>query len=111
MHLDKPEGYKHFSKTKPVLRTHFAPVDAWWGGSNRENRQEIEEDGFPKAKAYTFAELEANGFNLDLCGYPHYEEEILPPDELISNYRQRRAEIDNEIDDVLAKIEGLLNVV
>jgi type I restriction enzyme M protein len=102
--LDKPEGYKHFSKTKPVLRSHFNVVDEWW-----KNRTEIEEDGFSKSKAYTFEELEANGFNLDLCGYPHYEEEILPPDELIANYRKRRAEIDTEIDDVLVQIEGLLN--
>ncbi|MDR1861677.1 MAG: N-6 DNA methylase [Candidatus Ancillula sp.] len=47
-------------------------------------------------------------FNLDLCGYPHFEEVILPPDELIANYRKRRAEIDTEIDDVLEKIEELL---
>lgn len=91
------------------MRSHLKCIDDWWGGENRENRQEIEEDGFPKAKAFTVAELEANSYNLDLCGYPHYEEEILPPDELIANYRQRRAEIDSEIDDVLAKIEELLN--
>lgn len=28
--LDMPEGYKHFSKTKPMKLEHFAPVMEWW---------------------------------------------------------------------------------
>ena len=28
--LDMPEGYKHFSKTKPMKLEHFAPAVAWW---------------------------------------------------------------------------------
>lgn len=28
--LDMPEGYKHFSKTKPMKIEHFAPVVEWW---------------------------------------------------------------------------------
>ncbi|MBQ7478521.1 MAG: SAM-dependent DNA methyltransferase, partial [Selenomonadaceae bacterium] len=36
--LDMPEGYKHFSKTKPMKPEHFQPVREWW-----DNRQEIEE--------------------------------------------------------------------
>ena len=43
--LDMPEGYKHFSKTKPMKLEHFQPVLDWW-----DNRQELEEDGVPKAK-------------------------------------------------------------
>lgn len=43
--------------------------------------------------------------NFDLCGYPHEEEEILPPDELIRDYRQRRAALDAEIDRKLAQID------
>lgn len=34
--LDMPEGYKHFSKTKPMKAEHFAPAVEWW-----ENRREI----------------------------------------------------------------------
>lgn len=63
--MDMPEGYKHFSKTKPIRLEHFAPVKEWW-----ENRRDIEEDGNPKAKFYTVDELRDGGFNLDLCGYP-----------------------------------------
>lgn len=28
--LDMPEGYKNFSKTKPMKLEHFAPVLEWW---------------------------------------------------------------------------------
>jgi len=42
--LDMPEGYKHFSKTKPMKLEHFAPVIEWWN-----DRQEITIDGFDKA--------------------------------------------------------------
>ena len=40
--LDMPEGYKHFSKTKPMLREHFACVDEWW-----DNREEIVDENGP----------------------------------------------------------------
>ena len=68
--LDMPEGYKHFSKTKPMKLEHFQPVLDWW-----DNRQEISEEGFDKAKKFTAQQLtEELGYNLDQCGYPHEEE-------------------------------------
>lgn len=103
--MDMPEGYKHFSKTKPIRLEHFAPVKEWW-----ENRRDIEEDGNPKAKFYTADELRDGGFNLDLCGYPHEEEEILPPDELIRSYKEERAKLDAEIDQKLARICEILGI-
>ena len=102
--LDMPDGYKHFSKTKPMKRVHFAPVDAWW-----ENRQEITEDGFDKAKKFTVQQLtEELGYNLDQCGYPHEEEEILAPMDLIQRYQEERASLNAEIDRVLAEITAKL---
>ena len=103
--LDMPEGYKHFSKTKPMQLGHFAPAEEWWN-----NRVEINEDGFDKAKKYTIAEIAERKYNLDLCGYPHEEEEILPPDELIKQYRQKRAALNSEIDAILAKVEEMLGI-
>lgn len=50
------------------------------------------------------AELAANGYNLDLCGFPHEVEEILPPADLIYQYQQKRAELNATIDKVLADI-------
>ncbi len=103
--LDMPEGYKHFSKTKPMKLEHFNPVMEWWN-----NRQEISEDGFDKSRKYTLAELEARNYDIDLCGYPHEEEEILPPKELIQQYQEKRASLNADIDRVLATISGILGI-
>lgn len=102
--LDMPKGYKHFSKTKPMKLEHFQPVFDWWN-----NRQEITEDGFQKAKKFTAKELsEELGYNLDQCGYPHEEEEILAPMDLIHRYEEQRASLNAEIDRVLDEITALL---
>ena len=102
--LDMPEGYKHFSKTKPMKLEHFAPVVAWWS-----DRRELTEDGFDKAKKYTAAQLaDELGYNLDQCGYPHEEEEILDPLDLIQRYQEERASLNAEIDRVLAEITAKL---
>ena len=102
--LDKPEGYKNFSKTKPMKLEHFEPVISWW-----HQREEIVVDGFDKAKKFTREELEEKyGYNLDLCGYPHEEEVILAPHDLIHNYQEERASLNAEIDRVLEEIEKLL---
>lgn len=102
--LDMPEGYKHFSKTKPMKLEHFAPVMDWWN-----DRQEIVVDGFDKAKKYSFEQLtEELGYNLDQCGYPHEEEEILAPADLIQRYEEQRASLNAEIDRVLAEITAIL---
>jgi len=102
--LDMPEGYKHFSKTKPMKPEHFAPVTEWWN-----NRTEMTVDGFDKAKCYTYDQLTGElGYNLDQCGYPHEEEEILAPMDLIQRYEEQRASLNAEIDSVLAEITALL---
>lgn len=102
--LDMPEGYKHFSKTKPMKLEHFQPVMDWW-----DNRQEINEDGFDKAKKFTAQQLtEEFGYNLDQCGYPHEEEEILAPMDLIQRYEEQRASLNAEIDRVLGEISAIL---
>ena len=102
--LDMPEGYKHFSKTKPIKLEHFDPVIEWWN-----NRQEINIDGFDKAKKYRVQQLsEELGYNLDQCGYPHEEEVILDPMDFIQRYEEQRASLNAEIDRVLADIIAIL---
>ena len=103
--LDMPDGYKNFSKTKPMKLEHFSPAVEWW-----HNRTEITIDGFDKAKCYTAQELVDRGYNLDLCGFPHEEEEILPPRELIQQYQEKRASLNADIDRILAEIETILGV-
>lgn len=102
--LDMPQGYKHFSKTKPMKLEHFQPVLDWWN-----DRREITQDGFDKAKKFTVHQLTQElGYNLDQCGYPHEEEEILAPLDLIHSYEEQRASLNAEIDRVLAEITNLL---
>ncbi len=103
--LDMPEGYKNFSKTKPMKLEHFKPVIEWWN-----NRDEISEDGFDKAKKYTVEEIAERTYNIDLCGYPHEEEEILPPKELIQQYQEKRASLNADIDRILAQITDILGI-
>ncbi len=98
--LDMPEGYKHFSKSKPMKLEHFDPVVEWW-----DDRHAIEQDGFDKAKCFTAEQLSQEfGYNFDLCGFPHEEEEILDPLDLIQRYQEQRISLNSEIDRVLSEI-------
>ena len=103
--LDMPDGYKNFSKTKPMKLEHFTPAVEWW-----HNREEIVIDGFDKAKKYTAEELVERNYNIDLCGFPHEEEEILPPKELIQQYQEKRASLNADIDRILAQITDILGI-
>lgn len=102
--MDMPEGYKHFSKRKPMKLEHFDKVRAWWN-----DRQEIVIDEWPKAKKFSAKEIADNDFNLDLCGFPHEEEEILEPMELIKSYQEHRQALNAKIDKVLEIITEKLN--
>ena len=83
---------------------HFQPVMDWWN-----HREEINIDTFDKAKKFTAAQLSLElGYNLDQCGYPHEEEEILEPMDLIFEYEERRASLNAQIDRVLADITTIL---
>lgn len=104
--MDMPEGYKNFSKTRPMKLEHFGAALAWW-----DNREEIEVDGFPKAKCYTTSEIIERSYNIDLCGFPHEEEVILEPMDLIQVYQEKRASLNAEIDHVLEQITAMLGVI
>ena len=101
--VDVPEGYKNFSKTRPMKLEHFNDALNWW-----ENREEIEVDGFPKAKRYMIDEIIERSYNIDLCGFPHEEEVILEPMDLIQEYQEKRASLNAEIDHVLEQITSML---
>ena len=100
--LDMPEGYKNFSKTRPMKLEHFNDVLNWW-----DNREEIEVDGFPKSKKYSIDEIVGRSYNIDLCGFPHEEEVILEPMALIQEYQEKRASLNAEIDHVLDQITSM----
>jgi type I restriction enzyme M protein len=101
--MDMPEGFKNFSKTKPMKIDHFAPVMEWWN-----KREEISIDGFDKARRYTLKEIQDRSYNIDLCGFPQVEEVVLDPKATIVNYHERRQALNDKIDNVLNQISTLL---
>lgn len=104
--LDMPEGYKHFSKTKPMRIEHCQPIIDWWN----DRKEIINGDGDEKSRCFTVKELIAGDCNFDLCKFPKDEEEILPPAELLANYYKKRAALDHEIDKTLAEIQRILEI-
>lgn len=101
--VDMPEGYKNFSKTKPIKLEHLQSAMEW-----SDNRDVIEEETGFKANKYSVQQIIDGNYNLDLCGYQHEEEIILEPHDLIINYQNKRASLNNEIDDILKEIEKAL---
>lgn len=103
--LDKPEGYKHFSKTKPILLEHFNDTIEWWN-----NRKSIkDENDNDKAICVNVSDIKESGYDLDRCGYHEVNEEILSPEETISNYELQKKRIDSNIENVLSKIKEIIN--
>jgi len=73
-----PEGYKSYSKTKPMRIGEFEPEKAWWG--------ERVENGF--AWRVSVEEIKSNGYNLDIKN-PNVEDASHgDPDELLQDYQQ-----------------------
>lgn len=104
--LDMPEGYKHFSKTKPMLSEHADPIRKWW----KKRTEIVGEDIGEKSRVFTVEELLALDCNFDQCKFPKEENEILPPDQLMKKYRAAREKVDAEIDAVLGEIADKLGV-
>lgn len=96
--LEMPKGYKHFYKTRPMLPEHFQPVRDWW-----KNRAESDVSQFVSVE-----EIVAADYNLDFCGFPHDTEEILPPEQFISQYLNEKAVLSARIENVLSCITAAL---
>lgn len=101
--MDIPEGYKNFSKTRPMKLNHFDKVMDWW-----DNREEIEIENYPKAKKYSINEIIDNEYNIDLCGFNNEEEIILEPMDLIQQYQEKRESLNAEIDHLIEKITFII---
>lgn len=97
--VDMPEGYKHFSKTKPMLVSHFASAEAWW-----DNRCEIQDPMTEaslvttwKAKCVSADEIIESGYSLDYCSYPLSEQVVLSPNEVLSTYISKRSVLEHKL--------------
>ena len=105
--MDMPDGYKHFSKTKPMKPEHFDKCVEWW--NDRHEIADTETDTF-KSKSFSAQELADMDYNFDQCGIPTVEEEVLSPEETIQNFHEKRDLLNAKIDKQLAEIEKMLGV-
>lgn len=96
--LEMPKGYKHFSKTRPMLDEHFQPVRDWW-----KNKVESDVSQFVPAE-----DIAAADYNLDFCGFPHDTEEILPPEQFIPQYLNEKAVLSARIEKILGRISAAM---
>ena len=104
--LDMPEGYKHFSKTKPMQMTHCQPILDWWN----DRKEIVLEEGNEKSRKFSVKDLLNIDCNFDQCKFPKDAEEILPPAELLADYFKKRRALDHEIDKTLAEIQKILGI-
>ena len=100
--MDMPEGYKHFSKTRPIENKHFDVVNEWW-----DNRIVLE--GGEKSRSFTSLELMDMGCNFDQCKFPKEEEVVLPPKELLEKYHNVKNTLSDEIEVIISNFEAILN--
>ena len=79
-----PEGYKSYSKTKPMRIEEFEPEKAWW-----ENREETE-----LAWKVTTDDIAAGGYNLDITNPNVVDDGHEDPDVLLARYEEAAAEVE-----------------
>lgn len=93
-----PEGYKSYSKTKPMTFEEFAPEIAWW-----DDRKESEH-----AWCVRIEDLKARGFNLDIKNPNAPELTHEEPDVLLERYEQARKQADTIREELKAALAACL---
>ncbi len=104
--LDMPEGYKHFSKTRPIQLEHCQPICDWWN----DRKEIIDEEAGEKSRVFTAQQLLDMDCDFDQCKFPKNDEEILSPSELLTQYYDKRKVLDYEIDKTLSEIQRILDI-
>ena len=94
-----PEGYKSYSKTKPMLIEEFEPEKAWW-----DNREESEQ-----AWRVPIEDIVVDGYNLDINNPNAPIDSHEDPDVLLRRYAkatERVANAQNSLKALLAEALG-----
>ena len=108
--MDLPDGYKAFSKTKPVELKHMQEIVDWW--NNRQEIKDIKTDDSLtdtwKVKKYSIEEIINLNYNLDQCGYPVKEEIILSPKETMDNFIDKREKLEKQLD---LKLQEIIKII
>jgi type I restriction enzyme M protein len=82
-----PEGQKAYSMTRPIRLEHLADCAAWWGGAERNGREEGK-----RAWKVTAEEVKARGYNLDIKNPHTVEEDHGDPETLLADLDSAEAE-------------------
>ena len=83
-----PEGQKAYSMTRPIRVEHLDACAEWWGGPEREGREEGD-----RAWKVSADEVKARGYNLDIKN-PHAQEEHHgDPETLLEELNSAEAEV------------------
>lgn len=87
-----PDGYKNYSRTKPLTIEEFDLEKSWWGGSERKGRKQNKHAWKVSAK-----DIIKNNYNLDIVGKnPHQVlVEHASPEELMIEYKNIAHQIEN----------------
>ncbi len=96
-----PAGQKSYSKTKPIRIEEFDAEKAWWTA-----REENEH-----AWRVSVEEIRKRGCNLDIKNPNAADEDHRDPDELLAEYRELLAEVEETRDTLKAELAGALESV
>jgi len=96
-----PPGQKAYSMTKPIRVEHFQDCVDWWGGAERENRQETEQ-----AWKVSIDEIKARNYNLDFKNPHTVADDHGGPVELLAaleQHEQKTTNLRNQLKQILAE--------
>jgi len=93
-----PDGYKSYSKTKPLRIEEFEPEKAWW-----HKREENE-----RAWKVTGEDIAAGGYNLDIANPNVVDDGHEDPDVLLARYAQATAEVESARESLRASLARAL---
>jgi type I restriction enzyme M protein len=98
-----PEGYKSYSRSKPLTIAEFDREKSWWGGAARKDRETTE-----YAWKVSAQDIAGRNYNLD-CKNPH-EVEInhRAPEELMAEYQQIVKQLEAAQQDLKAELMACL---
>jgi type I restriction enzyme M protein len=84
-----PEGYKNYSKTRPMRIEEFDVEKGWWGDLNGRAGREVT----PQSWRVPIDEIKARNFNLDISNPNTVEAGHGDPEELLIAWRKNREEL------------------
>jgi type I restriction enzyme M protein len=96
-----PEGQKAYSMTRPIKVEHLQGCVDWWGGAERENRQETEQ-----AWKVTIDEIKTRGYNLDFKNPHTVADDHGDPEELLAKLEEselQTASLRDQLKGILAE--------